>query len=420
MKKLTFIIAIIALIATQKVEAADRISFGVFYSSLTPYGEWIELEPDFYVWRPIYVRHNWRPYMNGRWAWTSYGWYWVSYEPFGWATFHYGRWYYDDYYGWIWIPGYEWAPAWVEWRYNDDYIGWAPLPPYAVFRVSIGIHFTTRWYSPAHYWSFVRYRNFCNPRVVDYYVPLERSRRFFGDTRYRTDYGYDNNRIVNRGIDREVIERRSGDRIRTAEIIEVRDRQTERIVREGDRPRIEVYRPSDSDAERMRPERIEARRSDRKASLDLEKVERPDREFKKDRNLENQQQREIYRTESRKDDKNVETRKSAEKYRPEDQRRNEPNERRIEERKGMRERRFEVRKEKQSREVERKPEVREERQRRDVEKRPEYKPDRREREIEIRKEQVKPREYREEPRQERSRDEGRREGSSRERPRNRE
>jgi hypothetical protein len=33
--------------------------------------------------------------------------------------------------GWVWVPGSEWAPAWVSWRESDDYIGWAPLPPEA-------------------------------------------------------------------------------------------------------------------------------------------------------------------------------------------------------------------------------------------------------------------------------------------------
>jgi hypothetical protein len=104
--------------------------FGFFYSSLQPHGEWIELEDGFYVWKPNHIRRSWRPYLLGRWEWTNHGWYWMSHEPFGWVVFHYGRWYYDDYYGWVWIPGDEWAPAWVEWRYDSDYIGWAPLPPY--------------------------------------------------------------------------------------------------------------------------------------------------------------------------------------------------------------------------------------------------------------------------------------------------
>ena len=40
-------------------------------------------------------------------------------------------------YGWYWVPGYEWAPAWVAWRNNNDYYGWAPLSP--GLNVSVGI-----------------------------------------------------------------------------------------------------------------------------------------------------------------------------------------------------------------------------------------------------------------------------------------
>ena len=33
---------------------------------------------------------------------------------------------------WVWVPGVEWAPAWVTWRVGGGYIGWAPLPPHHV------------------------------------------------------------------------------------------------------------------------------------------------------------------------------------------------------------------------------------------------------------------------------------------------
>jgi hypothetical protein len=61
--------------------------------------------------------------------WTEYGWTWESYEPFGWITYHYGFWAYDNVWGWVWIPGYEWYPARVLWATFDDYIAWAPIPP---------------------------------------------------------------------------------------------------------------------------------------------------------------------------------------------------------------------------------------------------------------------------------------------------
>ena len=46
-----------------------------------------------------------RPYHNGRWIWTSYGWTWLPYERWGWAPFHYGRWDHAPALGWYWVPG---------------------------------------------------------------------------------------------------------------------------------------------------------------------------------------------------------------------------------------------------------------------------------------------------------------------------
>lgn len=270
----------LVLIATHKAESAPvhndfDVSIGFFYSSLAPYGEWIEVDAGFYAWRPLHVHRAWRPYLYGRWVWTDFGWYWVSYEPFGWAVFHYGRWYYDDYYGWIWIPDRVWGPAWVEWRYSDDYIGWAPLPPYASFSFSIGIRFTTHWVAPAPYWTFVRYRHFTVTNVHRYAAPPEYSRRLIGVTRTVSRYEVDRDRIINRGVDRTIIERKGNTRIERYDVTIGRDRG-ERIVRDEGRYRVEVYRPESDptvgrDAGNVR---IEARRPDRRLSLDVGRIER--------------------------------------------------------------------------------------------------------------------------------------------------
>ena len=250
---------------------------GSFYAPLTPYGEWLEVDPGFYAWRPTHVRADWRPYMYGHWAWTDSGWYWISDEPFGWAVYHYGRWYDDESYGWIWIPDRTWAPAWVEWRYNDDYLGWAPLPPYATFNFHMGIRFTMHWFAPYHYWNFVRYRSFGSPYLAREIVSNEFSRRLIGSTRTGGRYDFDGGRVINRGIERSIIERRGG----TTRIgrIDVREPGLvgERIVRNRNEERIEVYRPDRSIAGRT-PVRIDARRTERGTTLEMQKIERPPRE----------------------------------------------------------------------------------------------------------------------------------------------
>ena len=110
-------------------EYSQYISFNDFYTTLAPYGQWVEDEHFGYVWVPN-VDNSFRPYYtNGRWAQTDYGNTWISDYPWGWACFHYGRWTFDTYYGWVWVPGNDWGPAWVSWRMGTGTFGWAPLSP---------------------------------------------------------------------------------------------------------------------------------------------------------------------------------------------------------------------------------------------------------------------------------------------------
>src|SRR2546421_11357626 len=131
MKRTLFALAILTLVAPSlpQPQAAD-VSVDFFYNNLSG-GSWIEVADYGYCWQPDVVASNpsWRPYADGYWAYTDLGWTWVSYEDFGWATYHYGRWVRLRDRGWFWVPGREWGPAWVSWRTGGDYVGWAPLPP---------------------------------------------------------------------------------------------------------------------------------------------------------------------------------------------------------------------------------------------------------------------------------------------------
>ena len=97
-----------------------------YAGELDAYGAWYYQSEIGHVWRP-YVAAGWRPYSDGRWIWTVYGWTWVPNESWGWAPFHYGRWDYTPMLGWYWIPGNAWGPAWVSWAVGPDYVGWCPL-----------------------------------------------------------------------------------------------------------------------------------------------------------------------------------------------------------------------------------------------------------------------------------------------------
>jgi hypothetical protein len=97
-----------------------------YASDLANHGAWYDEVEVGHVWVP-YVSAGWRPYWNGHWTWTAYGWTWVPYEPWGWAPFHYGRWGWSTRLGWYWIPGRTWGPAWVSWSVSGDSIGWCAL-----------------------------------------------------------------------------------------------------------------------------------------------------------------------------------------------------------------------------------------------------------------------------------------------------
>ncbi len=255
--------------AAQRYDDGAKVSFGVFYSSLGHYGEWISVGASAYAWRPGRVERDWRPYSVGHWGWTDDGWYWMSDEPWGWATYHYGRWYYDDYYGWLWIPGYEWAPAWVEWRYGNDCVGWAPLGPYAVFSLNFGIYYRTRWVTPYNYWCFVDWRYINTPSVGRYIYRSDNNRRYVGVTRGAGSVRYNGGRIVSRGPEPGLAERRANIRLRTAEIVDVHEASERGVVRSDGGERIEAYRPriDERSINDQRPEKV--REGGRAISLDM-------------------------------------------------------------------------------------------------------------------------------------------------------
>ena len=251
MKKIMMFLVL--LFMTEKEAANVNINFGVFYSSLNPYGEWIQIDNNVVIWRPYDARANWSPYSVGRWEYTPDGWYWDSYEPFGWATYHYGRWYFDDFYGWVWVPGYTWAPAWVEWRYNNTYIGWSPLPPFADFNASVGIHFSINIRTSYHHWHFVSYGHFHDPYVSHYFAPAREMNYIYNNTKYRTNYRYDNGRVVNGGVSRSYIESRGGSRIDEKSISrtsQMNDYTNSRTRTSGDR--VVAYQPGAGDVEKYR------------------------------------------------------------------------------------------------------------------------------------------------------------------------
>jgi flagellar biosynthesis GTPase FlhF len=161
-------LAALLALAVPRTARAQDVSFDFFYDALSPYGEWVEVGGYGLCWRPNDVDEDWAPYSDGYWSYTDAGWTWVSYEDYGGIVYHYGRWSKVEDEGWVWVPDYEWGPAWVSWRRSDDYVGWAPLPVEARWQQDRG--FST-WVDSS-YDIAPTYYNFCHNR--DFGAPVLR------------------------------------------------------------------------------------------------------------------------------------------------------------------------------------------------------------------------------------------------------
>lgn len=222
-----------------------------FYEYLSPYGVWVHHPPYGYVWIPERMSYGWRPYTQGQWVWTDFGWTWSSRFRWGWAPFHYGRWGWDRYLGWYWVPGIDWGPAWVSWRTSDLYIGWAPLPPEARFIPGMGI--TTLPYTLyQNSWIFVEYPYFVNSRINRYILPVERNLTVIDLTSLRTDIRARGDRIVNMGVDADFIRRRTRQTISRYELAPA-DRPVQSRVTGS---RLEIYNPVVRSNESARPANV--------------------------------------------------------------------------------------------------------------------------------------------------------------------
>jgi hypothetical protein len=138
-------------------------SYQEFYDQLDPYGSWVTDPTYGNVWVPLQAGADFSPYeTNGHWVYTDYGWTWVSDFEWGWATFHYGRWYQHPSYGWMWVPGYDWAPAWVVWGQYNGYYCWAPVGP--------GEYISNHYGGGDHHWYFVEQNHINDNHISNYIV----------------------------------------------------------------------------------------------------------------------------------------------------------------------------------------------------------------------------------------------------------
>ena len=196
----------VAPVARPPVPPPPPMSYdvGLFYDALDPYGDWLHLSAYGWVWRPTAVALDFRPYTDGRWIYTDDGWMWIPEEPWGWGPYHYGRWFYDARHGWCWLPGTEWAPAWVVFRWGDGWFGWAPAPPGMRVRAGFGVELgglDLDVVLQPFMWRFVPDRYAFETRVGRHAAPPARNVTIVRVTKTVTNYVFVENRIVNRGVD---------------------------------------------------------------------------------------------------------------------------------------------------------------------------------------------------------------------------
>lgn len=297
--------------AMPRVYAQPSLDIGLFYDELAPYGRWIMIDGFGWVWNPYGTAVGWRPYTDGHWVWTDYGWTWVSIWRWGWAPFHYGRWHHHLQHGWVWIPGHVWGPGWVVWRRGPGWVGWAPLPPAAGWRSGYGTSISHTEIDRAvrpEWYSFVEERQLTSLDMRRHFMRAERNPELIGRTRNVTDYSTVNNRIVNRSIDVDRFEQETQQRV-------VRHRATDRLSpgADGDVDHVhgttvEFYRPAIQDKSvtrvprNMEPAENRVREVKSEQETQLRKLERRQAENKtltekQQRKLDQQQAQEKVRVE---------------------------------------------------------------------------------------------------------------------------
>jgi hypothetical protein len=246
MKKFCIVLLMLLVSAQKQASASPNmgVSFQVFYNELSPFGDWVMDPAHGYVWIP-YVDNSFHPYAtNGYWAMTNFGNTWISHYSWGWAPFHYGRWFWTDFYGWAWVPGYEWGPAWVNWRTGGGFYGWAPLVP------GFGVHVSVL---PSNYYVFVPQRRFRDRHFHRYYVhPRNVINVYNRTTIINNTYVY-NNRTYIAGPERREVERATRSRVPVYQVADAAI-PGRTVVRNNN---LELYRPevNTSRSSLERPER---------------------------------------------------------------------------------------------------------------------------------------------------------------------
>ena len=208
------------LVPATPAQAYTSVSISFFHSSLAPYGDWVDVSSYGRCWRPRHVAAGWQPYLYGEWMYTDAGWTWLASDPWGGDPYHYGTWVYDVRYGWVWIPGTVWAPAWVTWRVTSDYCGWAPVRP--SFAVGSAGYVGPAVSVSSSAYVFVPANRFAGVRVNSVRVPQAQNATFVARSRPMTQFTVQNGALSAGGPLVAQVERASGRHIARVSVAQAR------------------------------------------------------------------------------------------------------------------------------------------------------------------------------------------------------
>ena len=190
----------------QVVGSRSKMTIETFVNILSSQGNWHRNEQWGWVWQPRNAPPWWRPYASGTWIATKdFGMVWHSYESFGWAVYHYGRWVHQPDEGWFWVPDTEWGPGWVSWRAGNGYVGWAPMPPKSPG--DFGVSIEDGCGTPPQSWLFVPENQLLTANVIHVTLPIPRNVNLIGHTDCETRYSFEGGVSTDRSIPQDVLQR---------------------------------------------------------------------------------------------------------------------------------------------------------------------------------------------------------------------
>ncbi|MCE1165622.1 MAG: hypothetical protein LWX07_09505, partial [Bacteroidetes bacterium] len=168
---------------------------------------------------------------------TTQGWVWISDYDWGWAPYHYGRWWFYAGYGWVWIPGRIWAPNWVCWRESGTYIGWYPVGPkiwwrnheHAMVHNNVFVSYTNKW-------IFVDRKNF-NEKITNE-VRVRNNKEILQTSSRTVANRYDEGKFRYNGPDVKQISKSSGTNIEPKAITHTTETKNSRV----DNEKVTTYR----------------------------------------------------------------------------------------------------------------------------------------------------------------------------------